>query len=635
MTSIARKWAIGGVALGALLASTGAQAAVDANAIDARLRALEAEIAKLRKEAKEAKAQAAAASNAAHSATNVANAAHAKADAGAAPPPPPVFVSFKNGIFVETEDKAYSFKVGGRIFVDGGGISQPLNGFSNNVAFRQIRLEVEGKAAKIWFYKLQYDFAGTGQVTGPNQVLGGIRDLFFGVQHPALSVPFAKDPLFIMVGSQFEPFSLESTSSSKFRPLIERAMAVEGIAPNRHLGISLGGYNDKWTGRIGVFSTSMEDASFSPGQNTPAVFPAVGPGTTGLLPYGKLGWVSTGGAQYVDVAGRMTYAPIRDEHNLLHVGVSGRYHSPNDATGANDDRVLFLGNRLRSEATVLGQGLLGTPDLSCGSYSITNPTGGFYPGLGSPAVATSAAGHCTRYVTSYGFEMAGAYGPFDFQAEYIATNYQRNMNNILAARAAGQFAPGGASNFFSGYYLYAQYWLTGEERAQSYSTSDKAGANFFEPKIKHPVSEGGFGAISLIARYSEVNLNSGPWSGSGLARMLGYNNLLLQSGPQTGAAAALNAAALGSANYAIANSGVYGGRQENITTGFNWWPDKGVQFQFNWTHVLHVSAPLNNYGAYVFTAGGQPIPNFLPSRQGFYENGAHPDIFEARAKVYW
>ena len=77
--------------------------------------------------------------------------------------------------------KAFSFKIGGRIFVDGGVNSQPIqpfpppgttfpvvlrpffpahgaSGFSNQVGFRQARLEVEGRAWTEWFYKLQYDF---------------------------------------------------------------------------------------------------------------------------------------------------------------------------------------------------------------------------------------------------------------------------------------------------------------------------------------------------------------------------------------------------------------------------------------------------------------------------------------------
>lgn len=575
------------IAVAAAVGGTTAHA--DSAAIETRLRQLETEIAKLKKEAHEAKA-------AARAASNVANAANVKADLHAAPPPPPVFVSFRNGIFVETEDKAYSFAVRGRVIVDGGGITQPLNGSSNNVGMRQARLQIEGKAGKVWFYKLAYDFAGTAQITGNNQVLGGIRDAYLGIQHPALTLPFAKDPMFIMVGNQFEPFSLEATQSTIYRSTIERAMAVDAISPSRHIGLAAGAYGDNWSVKGGVFSTSPQDASFSPAQNTPS---------TWGIPTAR-GWVSTGGAQYVDLSGRAVYAPILDEHKLLEFGVSGRYHRPNDATAANDDQVLRLGNRIRSEANILSQGLLGTPDLSCGSYTLA----GFFGGIPT----SSAAGHCTRDVTSYGFELAGAYGPLDFQAEYLATDYHRNMNKILQARASGVFAPGGASQHFSGYYLYGQYWLTGEERATAYEINDKNGANFGQIKIKNPVSAGGFGAFALIARYSALNLNSGPYSGTGLANMLAYTTFVRPSTVATGV---------------IQNAGVAGGRQENVMAGFNWFPEKGIHFQFNWTHVLHVSAPLNDY---IITA---PPSGLLPGRQGFYMNGAHPDILEARAMVYW
>ncbi len=139
----------------------------------ARLRPLEAEVAKLRQEARQSKSASRSSNSkdrSQQSETNIVNAAASKGSSDT-PPRPPVFVSFKNGLFVETEDKAYSFKVGGRIIVDGGGIALPLNGFDNQVGGRQLRLEVEGKAAKIYFYKLQYDFTGTSQITGVNHVL--------------------------------------------------------------------------------------------------------------------------------------------------------------------------------------------------------------------------------------------------------------------------------------------------------------------------------------------------------------------------------------------------------------------------------------------------------------------------------
>ncbi|WP_363348469.1 porin [Methylocystis echinoides] len=577
---------------GAVVASTLAQAATDSEAIEARLRALEsqvsklrpleAEIAKLRREARKAKEQAGEAQAAA---ANVVNAGAASGS----PAPPPVFVSFKNGLYAETADKAYSFKIGGRMQFDGGAATQPLNGWSGQAGVRQVRLEVEGKAAKYWFYKLQYDFAG-GQYGAPLNapVQGGIRDFYIAFQHPALSLPFTKDPAFIHVGSYFEPFSLEFTASSRFRDFIERAMAVEAFAPSRHLGAAIGAYGDNWSAKGGIFTTSFEDLNTNPALATSAPFG---------LP-ARSGWVATGGGQYFDLTGRLTYAPIKDEHDLLHVGVSGRFHQPNSATGLSDDRVLRLGNRIRSENYILNQGLLGTPDLSCGTVAF-------------PGVATAASGHCVNNVEAFGVELSAAHGPFSLQAEYLGQRVNRNETNIALSRLAGAFAPGGASHYFSGYYVYGQWYVTGEERAAAYNVSDKIGANFTQIKIKHPLSEGGVGALGLAARFSALDLNSGPYSGTGLSNMLAYTTLIA---PNPAAASA------------IANAGVVGGRQENATLGLNWYPDNGFHFQLNWTHVLHASAPLNDY--FLFASG-------VPARQGAFINGAHSNLFEARAQVYW
>jgi phosphate-selective porin OprO/OprP len=54
-------------------------------------------------------------------------------DATCPPPPaPPVFVSFKNGLKVESFDHNFSFRIGGYLFVDGGGSTQPESGKSGN-----------------------------------------------------------------------------------------------------------------------------------------------------------------------------------------------------------------------------------------------------------------------------------------------------------------------------------------------------------------------------------------------------------------------------------------------------------------------------------------------------------------------
>ena len=249
--------------VGALLSTTGqaADSATEARlrmleAEIARLRPLEAEVAKLRHETRGAKAQA-------KIATNVANAAVVAKGPPGPPPPPPVFVSFRNGLFVETADKAFSFKIGGRLFVDGGGtVGSPGNGWQGNVGFGQARLEVEG-SFRPWFYKIQYHFAnsttqlwntnlpnangGTGlqfwsrnYVTDRNFLWGGFRDAYLGLQDPRLSHPLLAEPVYFKIGSQYESFSLEALASSKYRDTIERPLAVDAIAPFRHIGVAAG-----------------------------------------------------------------------------------------------------------------------------------------------------------------------------------------------------------------------------------------------------------------------------------------------------------------------------------------------------------------------------------------------------------
>ena len=200
-----------------------ADTASDIAALKARLKQLESQVAEQKKSEKQAK--------------NTKNGAEAKSGHEA---PPPVFVDLRKGLFVETEDKQYAFKIGGRLFVDGGGIAGPTgNGWNGNVSFGQARLEVEGKM-KSWFYKMQYDFANTttqlwntnlpnanggitvvnNNVTDRNFLWGGWRDAFVGMQDARVSHPLLAQPVYFKVGSQYESFSLEAVNSSKCKVYI-------------------------------------------------------------------------------------------------------------------------------------------------------------------------------------------------------------------------------------------------------------------------------------------------------------------------------------------------------------------------------------------------------------------------------
>lgn len=637
---------------GTLLAATGAGATDSATearlrmleAEIARLRPLEAEVAKLRHEAHGAKAQA-------KIATNVANAATAAAVKGPpGPPPPPVFVSLKSGLLVETEDKAFAFKVGGRLFVDGGGtIGSPGNGWQGNVGFGQARLEVEGRL-RPWFYKLQFDFANSttqlwntnlpnantltglafwsrNYVTDRNFLWGGWRDAYLGLQDPRLSHPLLAEPVYFKIGSQYESFSLEALASSKYRNTIERPLAVDAIAPFRHIGVAAGLIGkDNWTAHFGLYSLSFQDLNARPVNTSSGNVGVLTPAYNGFGVKNANWYQPWGGGAYWETTGRVTWAPIFDEHRLVHIGVAGSYHQPNNATAYSDDRNSAPGNRLGSEANILGTTFLGTTDLSCGRFA--QPAA-----FVTPAVTFNqynAAGNCIKDIEKIDLEAAFSYENFFVQGEWLMANYNRNTSaaqqfalaqlNQLGAASPTQglfLSPGNSNYVASGGYVQGEWWITGEEKAQSYDLKDKNGVTFGQLKIKDPFSRGGWGAWGLVGRWSVLNLNNGPYQGASL-----YNNLLVANnafglfgGPLPGTPAQIANATL--LQNVIANSGVYGGYQQNVTAGINWYPDNGFAFQFNATHVMSLKSPLN----------------WNP--QSSYEGGSHPTFLEMRAKVYF
>jgi len=537
---------LGGVAAIALLGAFGAPAAALADTAS-EIKALKAELKRLEHKLDDQ-------AKTTHQVKNALNSAKAAPGGNA---PPPVFISFRNGLYVETEDKAFDFKIGGRIQVDGGVGGRADTFSASNVGFRRARLEVEGKAYRNWYYKFQYDFTGAG--------VAGIRDAFLAYRTSLLPEQITKQPVTFQVGNQYEPFSLETLNSSKHIVFIERAM-TEALTPARHIGASIGAGDKQWSVKGGIFSTSPQDASTSP---------------------------PTGESQYWDAAIRATYAPILEEDKLLHVGASFLFHKPNNTTSATDTNFLRPGNASRDELDVLGGGgsLIRVPaaqDLSCAAGAGTlNAT--------VPAAALAFApffrrSSCLKYSYNYGFEAAAVYGPFSVQGEYVAAQYERDPTNAFLYGNGG-----GSSLSYSSYYVFGSVFLTGETRAASYRGYDRdwnTPGTFSDVAIKNPLSKGGLGAWEFAVRFSELNLNNGGITGDNYSATLGAGSALQQ---------------------ALSKTGTIGGREENLTVGLNWYPDRGIRFQANWTRALTLVAPSDR--------------PFL--------NGQHPNAFIARAQVFW
>jgi phosphate-selective porin OprO/OprP len=569
MKSLLNKSALAGVALGALMALPGTGAQADAlseiRALKARLSQLEAQVAKQNKEAKETKAEA-------HHATNVANAAaaHGKVDPNHKPPPP-VFVSFKNGLYVETEDKDFTFQIGGRVHVDGGAQSNPDGGSASNAFIRRARLEVAAKVFKRWYYRLQIEL--------PRGNTAAVRDAWMGFKYPLLaSLGFKKD-IFIQVGNHLEPFGLETLSTSNSGiTFIERSLMGDAFHPFRHIGLSLSTGDHNWGVKGGVYTTSPQDEGNNPLANQ---------------------------HQYWEFAGRGVVLPVRTENELVHLGGSFRYYEPNGATAATDGRRLHPG-AATNEANVLGTRLARMPALDCGPQSLAAT------GLGLAFAGIVHERNCVKNAWHFNAEFLAVYGPASLQAEYTHNIYERDPNiiaqnllfnagvpataGVINASLIGGY-PLGRTIHSSGWYAQAAVFLTGETRITGYTDIDHNvnTPNSFStaPKILNPVSKGGFGALEVAARYSTINLNNGATNFNYLGALVG--------------------AAAGTPALALANLGVAGGRQANMTLGLNWYPEKGYRFLVNYVRVLNNTAPFN-----------EP-----------FKSNSHNSAFITRAEVWW
>lgn len=154
----------------------------------------------------------------------------------------------------------------------------------------------------------------------------------------------------------------------------------------------------------------------------------------------------------------------------------------------------------------------------------------------------------------------------------VDTGTISDVNNyiLLGLEGAGYYGPfglqgeyvasrvnrSGSDPNYSGWYLQGSWILTGESRAATYKTSDGSFGQIA------PASR--LGAWELAARYDELNLHSG-----------------------------------------VAD----GGKEDNVTLGLNWYPNKLVRLSANYVKVLNVS-------------GGPHA-------------GDEPAVYEMRAQVYF
>ena len=177
---------------------------------------------------------------------------------------------------------------------------------------------------------------------------------------------------------------------------------------------------------------------------------------------------------------------LMDSPNVLHVGLGGSWRSPNSTTEA----VTITGRPAGTGPTMVTTGAIANVDQS----------------------------------TVWGAEVAGVFGPFTFQGEYFQNTLEVDAGN---------------DPDFDGGYAQASYFLTGETRPYKGKTG-----NFDRVKPSKPfsLSEGGWGAWEVLARYDELDLND-------------------------------------------AGSGITGGEMTNLTAGVNWYMTDYIRSMLNFVDV--------------------------------------------------
>lgn len=218
-----------------------------------------------------------------------------------------IALSPERGLAISAFGGAYTFRLGGRLFIDGAYYFKDKNDLGSSVEARAARLEASGSVLSDWRYALSTEFA----------------DLDVDVKDAYVSY-LGFRPIRLDAGQFKEPFGLEVLTSAKHITFMERALP-SAFAPGRNVGLAVRGSGTWWTASVGSFIGNFAD-EFSYAADE--------------------GWGMTG---------RATAAPINTGTRLLHLGASASHRDPDD-----DDTISF---KSRPESGVTDVSLVNTGQI--------------------------------------------------------------------------------------------------------------------------------------------------------------------------------------------------------------------------------------------------------------------------------
>ncbi len=393
----------------------------------------------------------------------------------------------EKGLEFGSSDGNFKAKIGGRVQVDSqinwnDPNTPPGADLANGVGLRRARLFTEGVLWRDYEYRFEYDFARNN---GGTQ---GITDAYVKYIH---FKPFA-----VTIGQQNEGKSLDSVMSNNYLTFVERSLPNNAFIEQ--------GANSKY--QLGLTAETFDKAFDTVpyvlrGGITTEALGAPGPGNSsdntagGINNAGGTNGSATnvnrngfsGNTSY-QLVGRGVILPFKDEEgNLLHTGVWGSWRSLNNNFNQNGS--------LRTG----GWAYQSQPDtdvdrtnwINTGNLTNTKCIGGTYSAsTGACEGGQNVVQHQADSIGMFGGELAGAYGPFHGQAEYMMA--QVNGQGYTSA------------DLLQGFYAQGGWFLTGETRPYD----EKKGVwNRLIPNANFLQGDG-WGAWEVAARYDMMDMNT-------------------------------------------------------------------------------------------------------------------------------
>jgi len=346
----------------------------------------------------------------------------------------------KGGLKIKTDDGRFEMSIGGRIHFDadimdtddGSGFGSDRNAPSNFVNksgayVRRVYLTLKGKAYG-WNYKIEPDFCGAGGVStkttklpGPDNTAGTPDDITVVTSAADLSNTCREvNWQDVYISTDVGPGELLFGQRKALRSMEELTSSNDILLIDRPYVSASGTFAGREFVNGVFYLVSQPSYGISGG------FASLHSMTSDVTE-----------GTYWGVRG--TYTPLNTEGSILHIGASYSGENPHNSNSAAAQFRYF--GRL---------------------------------GINQTLAATTSKDQ------TFTGELAGAFGPFFFQAEYGNEKFDQSA--------------GAPSQTVDAWYIQSSYFLTGETKP--YKTKE---AVFTTPKPKHD-----FGAIELVARYEQA-----------------------------------------------------------------------------------------------------------------------------------